>query len=82
MKKDIFKRAVYTVAVPDWAFGYIFNGERDTITLEEECMVDKFLADIDTISPPNKEPYFDAFPPFGLPCNVADCQVIYKEVTK
>ena len=77
MSKDI-----YTVPVPEWAFGYIFNCDRDTITLEEEGMIDDFMADIEAINPPTEEPYFDAFPPFGLACNVANCQVIYKEVTQ
>jgi hypothetical protein len=76
------KKDIYSVPVPEWALGYIFNGERDTITLEEEADIDEFMADIETINPPNNAPYFDAFPPFGLPCNVADCQVIYKEVTQ
>jgi hypothetical protein len=72
MKKDI-----HTVSVPTWAFGYIFNGELDTITDDERAEIDEFMEDIETISPPNGEPYFDAFPPFGLPCEVAGCQVIY-----
>jgi hypothetical protein len=72
-------RDTYTIAVPEWALGYIFNAERDTITPEEERMIDEFMEDIYTISPPTEEPYFDAFPPFGLACNVVDCQVTYKE---
>jgi hypothetical protein len=75
MSKDI-----YTVPVPEWAFGYIFNCDRDNITPDEERMIDDFMSDIEAINPPNGEPYFDAFPLFGLPCNVADCEVIYKEV--
>jgi hypothetical protein len=74
MSKD-----TYTIAVPEWALGYIFNAERDTITPEEERMIDIFMEDIYTISPPTEEPYFDAFPPFGLAGTVFDCEVTYKE---
>jgi len=70
---------IYVIPVPEWAFGYIFNRERDNITLHEEAIIDRFMADIEAISPPNEEPYFSAFPPFGLACNVADCEIIYKE---
>lgn len=72
-------RDIYTIAVPTWALNYVFNGGNDTITPAEKVMIDNFMADIEVISPPDTPPYFDAFPPFGLACDVYDCQVIYKQ---
>ena len=72
------KEEIYTVAVPTWAMGYIFNSDLSGLSADEVDECDKFLSELRHISPPDSEPYFDAFPPFGLPCEVADCQVIYK----
>lgn len=72
------KKEVYTIPVPEWSLGYIFNGELDTITDDERLWIDRFMSDIEAISPPTEESYFAAFPPFGLACNVCDCEVIYK----
>ena len=72
------KKEVYSVPVPVWAMDYIFNGGRDLITLEEECLVDEFMEDIEFISPPTGETYILRIPFWGLMQNFYDCEVIYK----
>lgn len=74
---------IYKERVPEWALCYIINGDKEGLNDEEIKMVDDWLerARIKILAPPadNEESYFDPRPPFGLGCNVYDCDVIYKE---
>lgn len=67
--------------VPAWALNYIVNGDATELSIEETEAIDKFMRDskIMLLSIIDDSQHFTPFPPFGLPCNVYDCNVIYYE---
>jgi len=68
-----------TSPIPCWALGYIFNAEIEGITEEEIKLIDSFLSDIETINPPNEEPYFHKINFWGLATNFQDCETTHKQ---
>lgn len=55
------------------------------LTDDEICMIDKWTNDwqVETVSPVTNDeagaqPYFSNYPLFGLPAEVEDCEILYK----
>ena len=74
---------IWSEPLPEWAMCYVFNGDKEGLSDEEIKMIDDWMEEkrILHISPPDddEESYFTSSPPFGLACNVYDCDVIYKD---
>lgn len=68
--------------IPTWSFGYIFNGDATGLTDEEVKMIDKVMHDlnVELVCTPLEasEPYFSSSPLFGLPSEVEDCIILYR----
>ena len=69
-----------TVKIPTWAVCYIFNGDADNLTFEEQDMIDNFLdqypgATYDIREENMDTPYFTTRPAFGLACDVYDMDI-------
>ena len=71
-----------TEKIPTWSLGYIINGD---MTDEEIRMIDDWQSrwNVQVVSPitddeGNAQPYFSCFPLFGLPAEVQDCDILYK----
>lgn len=76
--------------IPTWALCYISYGDTEGITELEKEMVDEFFKSYETegmnvqfVSPiveagyDSPHEYFTAYPAFGQPCMVEDCNVFY-----
>lgn len=72
--------------IPTYALPYLVNGDRTGLTDEEIRMIDGVCRrnNIELVVPVSEsveggpEPYFSAFPFFGLPAEVEDCVVIMR----
>lgn len=72
--------------IPTYALPYLVNGDRTGLTDEEIRMIDGVCRrnNIELVVPISEsveggpEPYFSAFPFFGLPAEVEDCIVIMR----
>ena len=52
-----------TEKIPTWSLCYLINGDATALTDDEIRMV---------------HPYFSHYPLFGLPTEVEDCEILYK----
>lgn len=73
-----------TEKIPTWSLCYLINGDATGLTDEEIHMVDEWERkwQVQAVSPltdgdGEMRPYFTRFPLFGLPAEVADCEIIY-----
>lgn len=72
--------------IPTYALPYLVNGDRTGLTDEEIRMIDGVCRrnSIELVVPISEsveggpEPYFSAFPFFGIPAEVEDCVVIMR----
>lgn len=67
--------------IPDWALGYLINGDPSGLEDEDIEMIDDWQrrSGIGTVVCPNDddEPYFTSHPAFGKACDVYDCVCVY-----
>ncbi len=65
-------------AVPEWALDYLVNGTLDDLEPGEQEMIDEWLQrnNILDVWPAEEESYFTPCPPFGLACNVVECDCV------
>lgn len=75
-------QTVIVASIPVWAMCYICNGDIDSISAEEQAVIDAWLSrnNVVAVSPVQDDdqdcvPYFDYFPAFGLSADVIDCNV-------
>ncbi|MCC8175162.1 MAG: hypothetical protein LIO91_01830 [Bacteroidales bacterium] len=61
--------------VPTYALCYLVNGDSTSLTDEEIEMIDTAMSRIGAkdVIPCDTEPYFSAYPLFGLATEVQDC---------
>lgn len=70
--------------VPTYALGYLVNGDASGLTEREVNEIDRLLREqaVELICPPSsdeeRQPYFSHSPWFGKPCEVIDCDVVYR----
>ena len=67
--------------VPTWTLGYLINGDATNLEFGETDMIDEWLnrnGILDVFCPENvdNESYFTHYPPFGLACNVVECECV------
>lgn len=67
--------------VPTWALNYILNGSEDILEFGEKEMIDGWLEKngiLDVFCPDDidSEKYFTPCPPFGLACDVVECECV------
>ena len=72
------KNDKYTIErVPDWALGYLINGDASYLEDEDIAMIDDWQrrSGVGTVVCPNDDdqPYFTSHPAFGKACDVYDC---------
>ena len=74
-----------TEKIPTWSLCYLINGDATALTDEEIRMVDEWVSQwqVEIVSPlmdedGNTHPYFCHYPIFGLPTEVEDCEILYK----
>lgn len=67
------------IMIPTYAVGYVFNADPTGLTHEETQQIDRYLSGVETVAPPDGSPYFTHRPPFGLACDVYECDAIMKE---
>lgn len=74
----------FVMGVPSYAVGYLVYGEADGLNSDDVENIDQWVErmrkdgkrlEINPIS--GRDEYFSNNPPFGLPCNVLDCWVLY-----
>lgn len=77
----------FVMGVPSYAICYLIYGEPDGLNDEDIENIDKWVEKMKEqnggryfdINPVNgREEYFEPIPPFGLPCNVMDCWILYQ----
>lgn len=73
-----------TEKIPTWSLGSIINGDMTGLTDEEIRMIDEWQSEwnVQVVAPVtdgegNAYPYFSHCPLFGLPAEVADCEILY-----
>lgn len=77
----------FVMGVPSYAVCYLIYGESEGLNDEDVENIDQWIVsmekarngrhfDINPIS--GREEYFSNNPPFGLPCNVMDCWILYQ----
>ena len=68
-----------TEKIPTWSLCYLINGDATALTDDEIRMVDEWVSQwqVEIVSP-LMDPYFSHFPLFGLPTEVEDCEILYK----
>lgn len=69
--------------VPTYALCYLVNGDATGLTEQEVNEIDRLLREqsVEIVSPPSDEewqPYFSSSPWFGKPCEVVDCEIVYR----
>ena len=74
-----------TEKIPTWSLCYLINGDTTALTDEEIRMVDEWVRrwQVEIVSPLMDEdgsthPYFSHYPLFGLPTEVEECEILYK----
>lgn len=77
----------FVMGVPSYAVCYLIYGESEGLNDEDIENIDQWIVSMEKvrngrhfdISPINgREEYFSNNPPFGLPCNVMDCWILYQ----
>ena len=73
-----------TERIPTWSLCYLINGDASGLTEEETGIVDAWVCNwqVQIVAPVTAddgdiEPYFSKYPLFGLPAEVADCDILY-----
>lgn len=74
MKTELFP-------VPTWALNYLINCSEDTLEFGEKDMIEDWrkkngILDVFCPDDADCDSYFTYFPPFGLACNVVDCECV------
>lgn len=74
MKTELFP-------VPTWALNYLVNGSEDTLEFGEKDMIEDWrekngILDVFCPDDADNDSYFTHRPPFGLACNVVDCECV------
>lgn len=69
--------------VPTYALCYLVNGDATGLTEQEVSEIDSLLREqaVELVCPPSDDewqPYFSSFPWFGKPCEVIDCDIVYR----
>ena len=69
--------------VPTYALRYLVNDDPTGLTEQEINEIDRLLREqaVELVCPPSDDewqPYFSSFPWFGKPCEVVDCDVVYR----
>lgn len=69
--------------VPTYALGYLVNGDTTGLTEQEVSEIDSLLREqaVELVCPTSDDewqPYFSRCPWFGKPCEVVDCDIIYR----
>ena len=74
-----------TEKIPTWSLCYLINGDATGLTDDEIRMIDTWMNDwqVEIVFPVTDEggeaqPYFSHYPLFGLPAEVEDCEILYK----
>ena len=74
-----------TEKIHTWSLCYLINGDATALTDDEIRMVDEWVSQwqVEIVSPlmdedGNTHPYFSHYPLFGLPTEVEDCEILYK----
>ena len=68
-----------TEKIPTWSLCYLINGDATALTDEEIRMVDEWVSkwQVEIVSPLMDEDG-STHPYFGLPTEVEDCEILYK----
>ena len=71
--------------VPTYALCYLVNDDATGLTEQEVNEIDRLLREqsVEIVSPPSDEewqPYFSSSPWFGKPCEVIDCDIVYRVI--
>lgn len=69
--------------VPTYALCYLVNGDATDLTEQEVNEIDSLLREqaVELVYPPSDDewqPYFSSCPWFGKPCEVIDCDIVYR----
>lgn len=69
--------------VPTYALCYLVNGDATGLTEQEVGEIDSLLREqaVELVCPPSDDewqPYFSSCPWFGKPCEVIDCDIVYR----
>lgn len=70
--------------VPTYALCYLVNGDATGLTEQEVNEIDSLLREqsVELVCTPEPDeewhPYFSRYPWFGEPCEVIDCDVVYR----
>lgn len=67
--------------VPTWTLSYLINGDETGLEFGEKEMIEDWLKRegiLEVLCPEDadNESYFTWMPPFGLACNVVDCECV------
>ena len=67
--------------IPTWALDYLFNGNITNLEFGEVDMIEDWrdrnsILDIYCPEDVDNESYFTSYPPFGLACNVVECDCV------
>lgn len=67
--------------IPLWALGYLVNGDQSGLEFGEKDMIENWMKRegiLEVLCPEDadNDSYFTHFPPFGLACNVVDCECV------
>lgn len=74
MKTELFP-------VPTWTLNYLINGDETGLEFGEKDMIENWMKRegiLEVLCPedPDNDSYFTHYPPFGLACNVVDCECV------
>lgn len=69
------------IPVPTWALCYLINGDETGLEFGEKEMIDDWLKregilNVIPTDDPEGHTYFTHFPPFGLGCDVEECECV------
>lgn len=67
--------------IPTWSLCYIINGDESGLEFGEKEMIDDWMKNngiLGVFCPDDidNEQYFTSFPPFGLACEVVECECV------
>lgn len=67
--------------VPTWALCYLINGDLDGLEFGEKEMIDDWqqrngILDVFCPDDIDSEKYFTPCPPFGIACDVVECECV------
>ncbi len=68
-------------SVPTWALCYLINGDIEGLEFGEKEMIDDWkqrngVLDVFCPDDADSESYFTYYPPFGLACDVVECECV------